>query len=64
MGNYKITIKTYGLKASARTERELQVQAGDFHTAAHMAVIEFFEEPINKKRKKNVDNVLINIKKE
>lgn len=56
-------IRTVKIKAYGKTpfDRELTVKGGDWHTLAHRAVMQFFEEPLNKKRKRNVTRMVITI---
>lgn len=59
----EISIKISGNKGGTRTERELDVNHRELHTVAHRAVMKFFEDPINKKRKRDITDMWIHIKK-
>lgn len=60
MKHYKIKVVAY---ASGSFDREYDVKAGDFNTAASTAIKEFFSEPINKKRKRKVTQLTLIIKR-
>ena len=60
MKNWKAKVKAYG---KAPFDREFEVKGGDFHTAAHRAVVQFFSEELNRKRKRNINCLVIQIEK-
>ena len=51
-----VKIKAYG---KVPFDREFVVKGGDWQTVVHRAVIQFFEEPLNKKRKRHITRMVI-----
>ncbi len=59
MHTYYIKIVAHG---KYRFDREYEIKASDFSVASRRGVEEFFKDKLNRKRKRHITNMIINIK--